>query len=201
MTFNLRLFILMFRSECADFSFYIYLSVYLIHGDKQQKSEHGIEARFYEIERNYRGNEHFDDRLNTGAHEDSGKDEVERYHDEGHQHRADRESRRHAFFAADFFVHQTGRQNEHARRAEVHEKADNVARRADGKRLNSRGDEQDHEPRGRSEQHRADEHWNIRNVVFEKRRGGQKRKLDEIHRHHGNRREHRHDRYFPQVLS
>ena len=51
MTFNLRLFVLMFRSECADFSLYIYLSVYLIHGDKQQKSEHGIEARFYEIER------------------------------------------------------------------------------------------------------------------------------------------------------
>lgn len=102
MTFNLCLFILVFRSECADFSLYIYLSVYLIHGNKQQKSEHGIEARFYEIERNYRGDEHFDDRLNTGAHEDSGKDEVERYHDEGHQHRADRESRRHALFAADF---------------------------------------------------------------------------------------------------
>ena len=47
----------MFRSECAYFSLYIYLSVYLIHGDKQQKSEHGIEARFYEIERNYRGDE------------------------------------------------------------------------------------------------------------------------------------------------
>ena len=57
------------------------------------------------------------------------------------------------------------------------------------------------EARGRSEQHRTYKHGDIRNVVFEKRRGGQKRKLDEIHRHHGNRREHRHDRYFAQVLS
>ena len=49
MTFNLRLFVLMFRSECADFSLYIYLSVYLIHGDKQQKSEHGIEHAFMRL--------------------------------------------------------------------------------------------------------------------------------------------------------
>ena len=147
MTFNLHLFVLKIHSEWADFSLYIYLSVYLVHGDKQQKSEHGIEARFYEIERNYRGNEHFDDRRDARAHKNTGEYKIERYHNEGHQNRADRESRRHAFFAADFFVHQTGRQNEHARRAEVHEEADNVARRADRKRLDSRGDEQDHEPR------------------------------------------------------
>ena len=114
--------------NCVLLSLRAYLRIYLAHRDKQQKREHGIESGFYEVKRDYRGDEHFDNRLNTGAHEDSGKDEVERYHNERHQNGADRKSRRHAFFAADFFIHQTRGYNQHARRAEVHDKAYNVAR-------------------------------------------------------------------------
>ena len=54
--------------NCVLLSLRAYLRIYLTHRDKQQEREHGIESGFYEIKRDYRGDEHFDNRQIGRAH-------------------------------------------------------------------------------------------------------------------------------------